>query len=67
MERRPGILSSHRVAQPTSVLQQIWGVSALLHVPRHPDVSCLLKAASGEAEAFASGPQDAVNLGELLL
>lgn len=49
------------------MLQQIWGVSALLHVPRHPDVSCLLKAASGEAEAFASGPQDAVNLGELLL
>lgn len=37
-----------------------------MHTQR-PDTPCLLRAVSREAEPRAAGPQDAVNLGELLL
>lgn len=66
--RGPGLLSPHKVAQSTTVFQQdLGGIWVFLHVPRHPDVSYLPRTVRGKVEPSASGPQDAVNLGEPLL
>lgn len=61
--RGPDTLPAHKVAQWTVFPQDLGCLSLFVH----PNVPCLLGAGSREAEPFAAGPQDAVNLGELLL